>query len=644
MYAGIGISRGRSNLLAASLAPCELRKENAVNLQTDSSRHYLQQRLAYFYIPVIAVFVIFAARLWQLQIIGGAEYALQAERNRVRTIQLVAPRGTITDRYGNPLVENRPSFNILLYRESIKDIDATAEFVTTRLGMRSEDFDELMRRSRSTGLYRPVVIKEDVGIDDISVVEAHRREHPELELGPEPRRLYRYGTLASHVLGYVGEISDDELSKEVFPGARIGDLVGKFGVERTYNQPLTGGDGSRVVLVDSVGREMGILNEIDSVIGSELRLTLDLELQAVAEAMLADKVGAIVAMDPRDGEILAMASAPSFDPNSLSTRISLRDWNRLVSDPRKPLQNRAIQNAYPPGSTFKLIMAETGLDEGFVDEMTRVTCAGMALYYNRPFRCIRQGHGTVYLESAIARSCNIFFYELGRRMGISLIAQHAQMLGFGERTGIDLPGERSGIMPSPEWKQRVRGAKWFGGETISVAIGQGAVTSTPLQLLRAVSCLATGGKLTTPHVFLRSERVPGASTLWPSRQVAIEEASMRRIREGMWQSVNAWGTGHAAAVPGLDICGKTGTVQVIGNERRKDLEGDPAVFEDHSWFVGFASKDHPEIAVVVFVEHGGKGGVSAAPIAREMFNSYFAGKKSPTLITEAVQAATADND
>ncbi len=625
---------------AADPDPYELSREYAVNLQADSSRQQLQRRLALLYIPVIAVFVIFAARLWQLQIIGGADFALQAERNRIRTIQLVAPRGTITDRNGEPLVENRPSFNILLYRESITNMDATAAFVTTRLGIRSEDFRELIRRSESSGLYRPVVIKEDVGIDDISVVEAHKREHPELELGPEPRRLYRYGTFASHVLGYVSEISEDELSKGLFPGARIGDLVGKFGVERIYNQPLTGEDGSRVVLVDSVGREMGILDEMNSVIGGELRLTLDLELQAVADDMLGDKVGAIVAMDPRDGEILAMASAPSFDPNSLSTRISLRDWNRLLNDPRKPLQNRAIQNAYPPGSTFKLIMAETGLDEDFVDEMTRVTCTGVAYYYNRPFRCgARQGHGTVYVESAIARSCNIFFYELGRRMGISLIAQHAQMLGFGERTGIDLPGERSGIMPSPEWKQRVRGTKWFGGETISVAIGQGAVTSTPLQLLRAVSCLATGGKLTTPHVFLRSERVPGASTLWPSRQVAIEEASMRRIREGMWQSVNAWGTGHAAAVPGLDICGKTGTVQVIGNERRKDLEGDPAAFEDHSWFVGFASRDNPEIAVVVFVEHGGKGGVSAAPIAREMFSSYFAGKKGPALITEAVRTS-----
>ncbi len=611
-----------------------------MRLQTDSSRHYLQQRLALFYIPVIAAFVIFAARLWQLQIVGGADYASQAERNRIRTIQLVAPRGTISDRNGNPLVENRPSFNILLYRELIKDMDATAAFLTTRLGIQSEDFGELMRRSESSGLYRPVVIKEDVGIDDISVVEAHKREYPELVLGPEPRRLYRYGTLASHVLGYVGEVSEDELSKGVFPGARIADLVGKFGVERTYNQLLTGDDGSRIVLVDSVGREMGTLDEVDSVIGGELRLTLDLELQAVAEDMLVDKVGAIVAMDPRDGEILAMASAPSFDPNSLSTRISLRDWNRLLNDPRKPLQNRAIQNAYPPGSTFKLIMAEAALDEGFVDEMTRVTCTGVALYYNRPFRCaVRRGHGTVYLETAIARSCNIFFYELGRRMGISLIAQHAQALGFGERSGIDLPGERSGIMPSPEWKQRMRGTKWFGGETISVAIGQGAVTSTPLQLLRAVGCLATGGGLTTPHVFLRAESLPGASPPWPRHQVAIEETSMQRIREGMWRSVNAWGTGHAAAVPGLDICGKTGTVQVIGSERRKDLDGDPGIFEDHSWFVGFANRDRPEIAVVVFIEHGGKGGVSAAPIAREIFGTYFAGKKSPTLITEAVRTA-----
>ena len=614
-----------------------------MNLQADSNRQLIQQRLNFFYVPIIAVTVILAVRLWQLQILNGAEYALLAEKNRIRTIQVVAPRGTITDRNGTPLVENRPSFNILLYRESVANIEATSAFVTSKIGVSPEELSSILSRGKATPLYHPIVIKEDVGIDDISVVEAHKQEHPELQLGPEPRRLYRYGALGAHVVGYVSEVSADELAKGVFPGARVGSLVGKFGVERTYNERLTGDDGSRVVLVDSLGREVGLLEEVDSTIGDDLRLTLDLELQTTAEDLLAGKVGAIVAMDPRNGEILALASSPSFDPNSFSTRISLEAWNQLVSDPNRPLQNRAIQNAYPPGSVFKLIMAEAGLDEGLVDESTRVFCRGSAFFYNRVFHCaVKQGHGSVDLENAIARSCNIFFYELGRRLGISRIAEHAQALGLGERTGIDLPSERSGVMPSPEWKQRVRGAKWYVGETISVSIGQGAVTTTPIQIVRAVGCIASGGRLTTPHVLLRAEGAADESRSRPERSVAIEAETMNRIRAGMWQSVNNWGTGRGAAIPGLDICGKTGTVQIISAERKKELNRNLPALEDHSWFVGFAARDNPEIAVVVFVEHGGKGGIAAAPLAKEIFRVHFARKQSPVLITRAAPAKSGD--
>lgn len=614
-----------------------------MNLQADSNRQLIQQRLNFFYVPIIAVTVILAVRLWQLQILNGAEYALLAEKNRIRTIQVVAPRGTITDRNGTPLVENRPSFNILLYRESVANIEATSAFVTSKIGVSPEELSSILSRGKATPLYHPIVIKEDVGIDDISVVEAHKQEHPELQLGPEPRRLYRYGALGAHVVGYVSEVSADELAKGAFPGARVGSLVGKFGVERTYNERLTGDDGSRVVLVDSLGREVGLLEEVDSTIGDDLRLTLDLELQTTAEDLLAGKVGAIVAMDPRNGEILALASSPSFDPNSFSTRISLEAWNQLVSDPNRPLQNRAIQNAYPPGSVFKLIMAEAGLDEGLVDESTRVFCRGSAFFYNRVFHCaVKQGHGSVDLENAIARSCNIFFYELGRRLGISRIAEHAQALGLGERTGIDLPSERSGVMPSPEWKQRVRGAKWYVGETISVSIGQGAVTTTPIQIVRAVGCIASGGRLTTPHVLLRAEGAADESRSRPERSVAIEAETMNRIRAGMWQSVNNWGTGRGAAIPGLDICGKTGTVQIISAERKKELNRNLPALEDHSWFVGFAARDNPEIAVVVFVEHGGKGGIAAAPLAKEIFRVHFARKQSPVLITRAAPAKSGD--
>ncbi|HYK89788.1 MAG TPA: penicillin-binding protein 2 [Acidobacteriota bacterium] len=606
-----------------------------MNLQQDSNKQLIQQRINLLYIPIILIFLVLAGRLWQLQIIQGSEYAEKAERNRIRTIQVVAPRGTISDRNSVPLVENRPSFNIQLYRESIKNLEDTSRFITEKLGMPPEDLAERLRRSKSSGTYQPIVIKGDAGIGDISVVEAHRKDHPELQLGPEPRRLYRLGKVAAHVLGYVGEVSEDELSRGLFQGIRVGSLVGKTGVERVYNQCLIGKDGVRQVLVDSVGREVDTLDEIPSVIGGELTLTLDLDLQTTAESLLQDKVGAIIAMDPRNGEILAMASAPSFDPNAFSTRILKRDWDQLVNDPDHPLQNRAIQNAYSPGSIFKLVMADAGLEEGMVTEGTHVNCNGAASFYNRVFHCWqKKGHGTVNLQTAITQSCNIFFYDLGQRLGISKIAEHGRALGLGERTGIDLPGERSGVMPSAEWKEQTRGVKWFAGETISVSIGQGYVTATPLQLLRTVSAIATGGTLATPHVLLRAEGLPNDPSRWPARQIPIGEENTRRIRAGMWGSVNNGGTGHNAAIPGFDICGKTGTVQVLSKETRISLQGDTSAFEDHSWFAGFANRDNPEVSVVVFVEHGGKGGVAAAPLAHEVFKAYFAKRRHPELLTQ----------
>jgi penicillin-binding protein 2 len=599
-----------------------------VVLQQESNRQLIQQRLNLFRLPVLLVFLILSARLWQLQIIQGSDYVLRAERNRIREIDLVAPRGTIADRHNIALVDNRPSFNVFLYRESMKDQADTLRFVTGKLGITPEEMDARLRRNKGTGLYHPIVLKEDATIEDMSIIEAHKVDHPEIQLGLEPRRQYHYGKLAAHLLGYVGEISEKELASNQFPGANAGTQIGQNGVERAYNRILTGKDGARRVLVDSLGRERNLVEQIDSVIGGEIQLTIDLDLQSIAESALTDKVGAVVAMDPRNGEILVMASAPSFDPNSFSTRISEDAWNELINHPDRPMQNRAIQNSYSPGSIFKLIMADAGLEEGLLDDDPAVTCRGAGVYYGRTFHCShKEGHGTLHLEQAIAKSCNIFFYELGRRLGISKIAQHAHALGLGERTGIDLPGERPGVMPSPEWKQQTRKSKWYAGETISVSIGQGAVSTTPIQILRAVSALATGGVLVTPHLLLRAEGDAGANPNRPVRNIPIDMERVRRIREGMWQSVNNYGTGHNAAIPGLDICGKTGTVQVMSNERKQQLGEE---IEDHSWFAGFGNRDNPEIAVVVFIEHGGKGGVAAAPIARQILKAYFDKRSSKT--------------
>jgi penicillin-binding protein 2 len=599
-----------------------------VVLQQESNRQLIQQRLNLLRLPVLLVFLILGARLWQLQIIQGSDYVLKAERNRIRSIDLVAPRGTIADRSNIPLVDNRPSFNVLLYRESMKDQAVTFQFVTDKLGISPEELEARLRRNKGTGLYHPIVLKEDATIEDMSIIEAHRVDHPEIQLGLEPRRQYHYGKLAAHLLGYVGEISEKELASSQFPGANVGTQIGQTGIERTYNRILTGKDGARRVLVDSLGRERDLVEQVDSVIGGEIQLTIDLDLQSIAETALADKVGAVVAMDPRNGEILVMASAPSFDPNSFSTRISEDTWNELINHPDRPMQNRAIQNSYSPGSVFKVVMADAGLEEGLLDDDPAVICRGSAIFYGRTFHCLKkEGHGAMHLEQAIAKSCNIFFYELGRRLGISKIAQHAHALGLGERTGVDLPGERPGVMPSPEWKQQTRKSKWYAGETISVSIGQGAVSTTPIQILRAVSAIATGGTLVTPHLLLRAEGAAEATANWPVHNIPIGLERVRRIRDGMWQSVNNFGSGHNAAIPGLDICGKTGTVQVIGNEKRSQVGEE---FEDHSWFAGFGNRDNPEIAVVVFIEHGGKGGVAAAPIARQILKAYFDKRSSKT--------------
>jgi penicillin-binding protein 2 len=596
-----------------------------VVFQQESNRQLIQQRLSLFRLPVLLVFLVLAARLWQLQIIQGSDYELKAERNHIRNIQLLAPRGTITDRNNIHLADNDSSVDVLLYQESMKDRAATIKFLTEKLDVKSEDIETQFRRSRRIGLYYPVVIKKNVDIRDISVIEAHRRDFPEIQLESEPRRKYHYGKLAAHLIGYLGEISEEELASDKFRGVPSGSLIGQSGVERMYNQSLAGKDGVRQVSVDSIGREIEQLNRTDSVVGSYIRLTIDLDLQQTAEKALEGKVGAIVAMNPRNGEIMAMASSPSFDPNSFSTRISSSEWNELIRDPDHPMQNRAIQNSYPPGSIFKLIMAYAGLEEGALDGDQTVVCKGSAQYFGHTFHCWdRNGHGALHVEQAIQKSCNVFFYELGRRLGIEKIYERAHALGLGERTGIDLPEEKSGVLPNAEWKMRTRHDKWYAGETISVSIGQGAVSLTPIQILRAVSAIATGGLLATPHVLLSVEDETDLEMKWPVRRIPIDEEHVRRIRQGMWQSVNSGGTGHNAAIAGRDICGKTGTVQVIGNQNKQAKREE---FEDHSWFAGFGSRDDPEIAVVVFVEHGGKGGVAAAPLAKQLFGAYYDGYK-----------------
>jgi penicillin-binding protein 2 len=424
------------------------------------------------------------------------------------------------------------------------------------------------------------------------------------------------------VLGFVGEVSKQDLETAEYEANRPGENVGKAGVERVYNRHLTGENGFRQVLVNNVGKFLDEIRRVEPVPGKELRLTLDYELQRVAEEGLGSSPGAVVALNPRSGEILVLASRPGFDPNLFASRISAAQWTDLIEDPNRPFQNRAIQSAFAPGSTFKVIMALAGLESGVIDIDSSVYCNGAVNLYGRPFRCWKAGgHGRVALHEAIRQSCNVYFYILGQKLGIDRIAAVATKFGFGQLTGIDLRGEVTGLLPSSAWKKRVLGEPWYPGETISVAIGQGRISVTPLQMAKAIGILATG-RICPVHLVAEPGRFVPASH--DPAELDTPETNLAPIRDAMWSSVNEWGTGHGARVAGFEVCGKTGTAQTIGKETESTLSDEVRVqYVPNAWFTGFAPKDDPEIVVAVIIQRGGSGGSAAAPVAQKVFAAYY---------------------
>jgi len=592
----------------------------------------LRRRISVISYAVAAVFAIFTLGFWHHQVIQGARYKELAEKNRIRNIPLVAPRGRIYDRYNRVLVDNRPSYNIVLNRENLqRSLEETVEMLASGIDMTVEDLMERIDRKRSEPKFRPILLKEDITVADIAFVRAHQYELPEISVDVQPRRRYVGGELAAHALGYVGEVTEAQLATREFGDFKSGDQVGQSGLERIYNSVLRGRDGFRRVVVDKLGREMpvpelgGLENdrmEAPATPGNDLHTTLDLDLQLAAEAAIGDRAGAAVALDPRTGEILALASKPAFDPNLFATRISITDWKSLINDPQKPLQNRAIQNHYSPGSVFKIFMAAAGLEAQTLDALDHAFCNGHAVHYGRAFACWKAGgHGRVGIHDAIVHSCNVFFYEVGEKLGINRIAQYTTAMGLGRKTGIDLPNEDAGLIPSEEWKQRVYKTKWYPGETISVSIGQGAVSVTPLQAAWAMGGLASGGRLKQPHL-VRPERLEKLGFKAPklrTEEYPMHQGTVDIVSRAMWGVVNEGGTGTRARVDGFDVAGKTGTAQVVG----KQSYGKGEQFEDNAWFVGFAPYRNPEIAVGVFIEHGGHGGEAAAPVAHAIFDAYY---------------------
>jgi penicillin-binding protein 2 len=599
-------------------------------------RRKLVTRLIVVQYLVIAVFVALALAFWYFQVVQHEKFREMAENNHQRQLGLRAPRGVIFDRDSKVLVENRDSYVISLVREHSQNLDQTI-----RLLARVVDVDELavrdtIRRHRTDPLYRPIPIVEDATLAQVAAVVAHRldRELPEVIVERVPARRYPSDAMAAHVFGYVSEATEAQLAHD---GYHAGDMVGQAGFEKVYNNLLMGVDGARRVVVNSLGREIRTLEEVPPTGGRRVQLTIDSDVQRATEEGFKGMgyAGAAAVLVPDTGEILAYASLPSYDPNAFVAGIDRATWTALNADALKPLQDRVIQGRYSPGSAFKMAVATAALEEGIITPDFAVDCHGGQDFYGRVFHCWKkEGHGTVNLRQAIERSCDVYFYTLGKMVGVDLINKWATRLGLGVKSGIDLPNEVTGLVPSSEWKRLKFNQPWYPGETISVAIGQGQVSVTPISMAVYMAALANGGTRVTPHLLRAVDEGTGWKTVpapVEQGQAGVKPETMAAIHDGLWMVVNAGGTGGNARLAGYDVAGKTGTAQVISLEGAKALKGRTTLdLRDDGWFVFFAPRDNPQIAGVVFTEHG-EHGTNAALIARHIMATFFAKKEGRPL-------------
>ncbi len=593
------------------------------DLQNNKDEKLPAIKLTVIQYVIVGVLVVLLSGLWRLQILGATSYRALAEQNRIRKVPILAPRGKLFDREGRLIVDNYPSVSCFLIREQGHDFVPDLPLIARGLHMTDEQMEAILKHYRLAPKYEPLPLKQDITPDEVEFIEAHRDEFPELETVDEQRRLYPRGGFAAHLIGYVGEVSEEMLNDPKYAYYEPGDVVGKSGVEQSYDQLLRGKDGSRDVVVDSHGREVGRLGTEPATPGQSLKLTIDLDIQRAAEIALGNHNGAIVAMDPHTGEILALVSRPTFDPNEFSVRIRRDEWNKLITDPNHPLLNKAIQAQLAPGSTFKIIMAAAGLQEGVAQDM-KVHCSGGASFYGHYFRCwVHSGHGEVNISQAITHSCDVFFYTLAQKLGIDKIAFFAQHFGLGSKTGIDLPGEVAGTMPSTEWKMRNYHQKWYAGETISVGIGQGAIAATPVQMARAIAGITSGGVLKRPHLIFPDEVAPDYRQAmlesFPGsgdKELKIDPENWQIITDAMEKVLEPGGTDASAHLEGIDFAGKTGSAQTMSNALANRLGHSHSV-KDNGWFVGVSPRRNPDIVVCVLFEsgeHGTLAGRLAAPV------------------------------
>jgi penicillin-binding protein 2 len=584
-----------------------------------------RRRTAALFFLMFGVLGLLHLRVADLQLVHGQGWRDLAENNRLRRLPLPGLRGWIYDRRGNVLAENRPSWELLLFPDDAQDIQTTASFIA-RLGISDEKTFHQSLADRRIGRMAPLVVGEDLSWEQVAAVRSHLSDHPELTVVSRFRRHYPYGELAAHVVGHLRPIS--KAAVEADPNLEPDTMIGATGIEATNETFIAGTSGERWLMVSAVGRQLGVVNEVSPRPGNDLGTTLDIELQAVAAEALGERAGAVVALDPRSGAVRVLYSAPNFDPDVFGGRLSPGEWAALQEDPLHPLQNRCLQGVYPPGSTIKPFLALAGLAEGEIDPGTTVYCNGSVILYGHRFRCWRRGgHGFVDLQRSLAESCDIYYYQLGRRLGIEKMAAWFHRFGFGERTGLDLSFENSGLIGTPEWSRRVRGTPWYPGEAVSVSIGQGPVLATVVQLARGFALLANGGRLVSPHLVASAPVVAGESIVNP-QHLALVTAALEDVVHGP--------AGTARRLGRLPIAGKTGTAQVARLQEGVDPEDLAPELRHHAWFVGWAPLDTPELVVSAIVEHGGDGGSAAGPVVGRVIEAYLDQQSHGTATTPEV--------
>jgi len=595
---------------------------------TDSD--WFNQRLTILLFFVFSTFAVLAGRLIYLQVIEGKEYRRLSEINSIRLHDIDAPRGLIFDRNGQMLVDNRPSFNLHIILKDAKPLEETLEKLSRVTGEPIEELKATIKKSKRQGAYAPILLKEDMGRDLLAAIEVNKYNLPGVVVRVNPRRHYLFTSNAAHMIGYVGEISAGELKLEQYADLKGGDYIGKFGIEKSFETLLRGKRGGRQVEVNANGQVVSVLNTVAAQAGNNMILTIDKQLQTIAEESLVDKAGAVVAMDPNNGEILAMASNPTYDPNWFVVGMTPDQWNSIITNPFRPLENKAIKAEYPPASTYKIVTAIAGLEEGVIDANSTFFCPGHYKYGNRIYRCWRRaGHGEVDVVKAMEQSCDVFYYQVGEALGVDRLAKYAKACGLGVLSGVDLDQESKGLVPTKAWKRKRLGTAWMGGETISVSIGQGFNLVTPLQMAKLTSAVANGGALLKPNLIKSMQSLQDKSVIEAEPTILgrlpIKPETMALVKKGLWSVVNRnRGTAHASQLRSIEFAGKTGTAQVVGRKAVEGLDEDQIklMHRDHAWFVAYAPAENPRIAISVIVEHGEHGSTAAAPIAKELIVAY----------------------